>query len=342
MPRRIRALMNVLAREIDAHASSSESLAAQTRLLALNATIEAARAGDAGRGFGIVANEVKLLAAQASRSSVVFRAEVMQRLEQGAALAGTLLEEFEGGRLCELAQSMADGLSSTLYDRAVDVRMLASDHSVRDALAPEAGSDPQDKALERLRALLSISPYFLNAFLVDAEGRVATSAHENARVRTVDFTGMVQFKRARAETREDRWFTDEVWDNPWSNNRKVLVFVAPVVAHGSTVGVCYLEYDFEGEAERIMGVSRREGHSIHVAAVDPDGRVVASTGGYSFHEKHPHARISPHRELVVEDGLILAQASVPSDHGMRGLGFRVVIEDHVATDLEIAEQLLGS
>ncbi len=139
---------------IEGISNNLEEIAKQTNILALNALVEANRAGDSGRGFGVVANEIRLLAEQSSdaaNNAYELIHETIECVNNGMKISQETADYLD--RVVSQTNTIDDSVSKIAQSVYSQSEML---HSINDRLNDISHSVETTAAMSQQSAAASI------------------------------------------------------------------------------------------------------------------------------------------------------------------------------------------
>jgi hypothetical protein len=331
MPERVVALANSVSAIASDKVAGIEKINARTRLLALNALIEATRAGTAGAGFGVVAQEVKLISREIDGLTAELTKQLQPRLAELDGLGKKLVAAVRGNRLADLALNLIEIIDRNLYERSCDVRWWATD-----AALVSLCSDPSRAAVEyatrRLGIILDSYTVYCDLVVCDTSGQVI------AHGRPGNFPQM-----SRANLAQQSWFKDALRTEDGTHFAVADVAVAPELggkmvaayataireggdAKGKPIGVLGILFDWGTQAQAVVDgvrISEEEKGFTRALIVDAHHRVIAASDHQGvLRETFPllaNAAGIGHYEN--DDGGVVGYALTPGYETYKGLGW---------------------
>lgn len=279
-------LSELLSAKTEAAINQIDHINGEAQVLAINALIEASRAGEAGKAFTVVAEEMSRLSRKIVDTTDRLRKESRGAISELKDIIRMQATNIRGIRLSDLALTNIDLVDRNLYERSCDVRWWAKDSSMVAALVDKT-PEALEMASRRLGVILDAYTVYFDLVLCDVEGNVVANGRPHQfRSQGTNQRSSPWFESAMASASGDQFGFQTVHRSPLANNQLAVIFSCCVKencqGNGKVIGVLGTVFNWEGLAQEIVNktpLSKEEKATSRVCMVDDRGTVLADTEG---------------------------------------------------------------
>ena len=335
MPERILALSKNMSELAESKVREIQGVTGMTRMLALNALIEASRAGEHGRGFSVVAREVREISERIRTIADAFSKELAGQTAELQSLGQNLVADLRGGRLTDLALNMIEIIDRNPYERSCDVRWWATDSAVVDCVS-DPSDDKRSYCSKRLGVILDAYTVYLDLWVVDAQGRVLANGRPNryAQVANSNVANASWFRDAMQTRDGGEFAVADISVNNMLEGRTVATYATAIRengdANGKVIGALGIFFDWQSQSQAVVDGIRlkdEEKGKTRCLLLDRNLMVIASNnhGGVlkeTFSLQHQGRKMG---NYVDQSGQYVGFALTPGYETYEGLGWYGVI-----------------
>ncbi|MAP95762.1 MAG: methyl-accepting chemotaxis sensory transducer [Ponticaulis sp.] len=322
--------LEALRQSVFGFSKQNREISDRTRLLALNATIEAARVGAAGKGFEVVAGEVKALADQAKHAAEKFEQSVVPPLEQCVVVA----EKLGDQRLKDVALSTVQLIVRNLFERTADVRWWATDSAFWQGLANPDDQTAKRHASDRLGVIHRYYTVYRDLVLIDAEGYLFGAA--NPAMRSAIGRKMTDerwFEGALNTNSGDDYFVSRVYRSADYDDDAVLTYATAVreggQRTGKVLGVLGVHFNWKEQGQSVVEVeppfTKAEWADTRVLLLNRDHYCIASSDNQGVNQPFDLRRGSDRMGSYKDGNKTVYFAETLGYEGYDGLGWIGVV-----------------
>ncbi|MFA7694492.1 MAG: methyl-accepting chemotaxis protein [Methanoregula sp.] len=260
--------------------SAIREINSSVKMLSFNARIEAARAGDVGKGFAVVSEEMKRLSDDIGVTAEKLDGEISSTEREMAEAEISA----RGNRLSDLAFNAIEILDRNLYERTADVRWWATESAFVEACADSMNEGKSRLAIKRMDIILKNYTIYKELVMADKKGQIIANGRPGQfSLSGRDISSETWFSGAAATTNGLEYFVQDVGPNSLTCDNAV-IYAAAIreggMTNGQVTGVLAVIFDWNQAEYIVKNVRLSESEKMaRVILFNGNGRVIASSNG---------------------------------------------------------------